>query len=301
MTTLYKCNCGNHFTFPKSAIPSLLPQPTPPALPPAPPPSLPVVLPTQLPSQPLASSISRTKCGNHPCGRVAHRSCLNHMCKQCCIICAGGCHLADHKTSRLSTRQQEKLQVALPTPYFLPVPDPRPRSPTSISDALDGLYSSNPTTIFLGQEGRINEVKQVEEQRQVDLKAREEADYQMAIAQSLDLPYMAPTTSTTLPTSSISRLSGHSAPQPTPRNVSNITQHMNKDWMRPVEDKTKIPRRPNREGGDNCFTIIFWDKVRILANVLHQGAQIHLQPGWGRTNDLCCPQLSPLAKVDIEG
>jgi len=129
MTTLYKCNCGNHFTFPKSAIPSLLPQPTPPALPPAPPPSLPVVLPTQLPSQPLASSISRTKCGNHPCGRVAHRSCLNHMCKQCCIICAGGCHLADHKTSRLSTRQQEKLQVALPAPYFLPVPDPRPRSP----------------------------------------------------------------------------------------------------------------------------------------------------------------------------
>ena len=126
-------------------------------------------------------------------------------------------------------------------------------------------------TIFLGQEGHINEVKQVEKQRQVDLEAREEADYQMAIAQSLDLPYMAPTTSTThlLPTSSIGQLGGHSAPQPTPRNVSNITQHMNKDWMQPVEDKMIIPHHPNREGGDNCFTIIFWNKVQILENVLH--------------------------------
>jgi len=190
----------------------------------------------------------------------------------------GGCLLVDHKMERLSARQREKLQVApvkvVATPYpqvghtssTLPSMH-NPLPPSSTLDVLDGLYASNATSVFLEQQGRINEVKRVEEQRQLDLDVLEEADYQMAVAESLDLPYIVPATSSS---SSLSTLVGTTTPStlPTPttirtipHNALNITQHMNKDWMRPVEDKTKMPRRLNWEGGGNCFTIIFWEQV----------------------------------------
>ncbi len=317
---------------------------------PAPLPAI-VPLPVPLPSQLLVTSVVRTNCHNQPCMRAAHRSCSSQMCKKCCIIRMGGCHLADHKMERLSARQQEKFQVApvkVVTPYpsvahTLPqIRNPFPPSPTL--EVLDGLYASDPTSVFLEQQGRINEAKRVEEQWQLELEVLEEVDYQMAVAQSLELPYIAPATSsssslftlvgTTTPSNpstptpictiphntlnitqhmnedwmravttpsnpstptpictiphnalnitqhmnedwmrAVTTPSNPSTPTPIrtiPHNTLNITQHMNKDWMRPVEDKTKMPRRLNWEGGGNCFTIVFWDQVRILLKFLFE-------------------------------
>ena len=285
----FQCLCGNHCTFAKPAttLPPLqiqMPSPARTAVQP---------LPSPIPPQ-LATSTARSKCANL-CARAPHRACSNQMCKQCCVIRKGGCQLQGHKPERLSARQREKLQVnqlvsPANTSGSLPPLD------SSVIEALQGLYRSNPTSAFVNQD-----------LEQLDLEAQEEVNYQRAIASSLDLPFITPlviprpSTSTKLetpPHSPSARAIASSLdlpfitplviPRPSmfteletpphspsaqnpvhtvPYKSSGITQHMNEDWMRPVEDKTKKPRRPNLKSNDNCFTIIFWDEVRVLHSV----------------------------------
>ena len=47
-------------------------------------------------------------------------------------------------------------------------------------------------SIFLEQQEHVNEANRVEEQEQLTLDAQEEVNYQMAVAQSLDLSYISP-------------------------------------------------------------------------------------------------------------
>ncbi|KAF8804504.1 hypothetical protein BYT27DRAFT_7071774, partial [Phlegmacium glaucopus] len=46
--------------------------------------------------------------------------------------------------------------------------------------------------------------------------------------------------------------------QTVPYQPPSITQHMNKDWMRPTVDNTKKAKRPNRVNLDNRFSLVLW-------------------------------------------
>ena len=259
---LYTCTessqcllCGNHFTFAKPVPPASLPQLTPPAHTAVQP--LPGLIPSEFPQLPTLAV--RTKCANQSCGRAPHRTCSNQMCKQCCIICRGGCRLQNHKPERLSVRQQEKLRVSLSVP-MASFSSPSQLLPPLNPPILEAFHGLDPTSASLNHEKHLDEVRRTEEQRQLDLEAREEADYQRAIAQSLDLSY---TSRVDIPSPSTSSSVTQKPVRTVPYKTSGITQHMNEAWMRPVEDKTKKPRRLNLESSGNSFTIIFWDEVRV--------------------------------------
>ena len=91
----------------------------------------------------------------------------------------------------------------------------------------------------------------------------EEQEFQMAIAESLGVPYTVPDESRASSSRSTSVTSNPAPPkvQTIPYQPPNITQHMNESWMRPTVDNTKKARTVNRGDLDNHFVLVFWGQV----------------------------------------
>ncbi|KAF8220830.1 hypothetical protein L208DRAFT_1331481 [Tricholoma matsutake] len=86
--------CHFHFTFP-------LDTPHGPSIPST------MTLPSMGPSA-SATHTAVNHCVKANCVRVAHRSCINKMCKVDCIIIKGGCAAPAHTFDKLSQLQQSK-------------------------------------------------------------------------------------------------------------------------------------------------------------------------------------------------
>jgi hypothetical protein len=281
---------------PKSPPETPFPIPTPPHV--VPPPALSPALPLQFPAPP---SLVRVICA---CSRPAHRSCSNLKCKKCCITQASGCLLRDHNVGKLSSDKPRKFANPNPNPSLNSAgsaPNLLLLHDTSILQTLDSLTSSNPTAQFLEQQSRLEQEKSTQEQHALDMEAQEEADYQLALARSLDLPFI----THTAPANGVAVSGPSKSPTPipaihtVPNPVPKITHHMNEVWMRPVEDNTKKPWRRNRGDLDNRFTIIFWEQVRLYTILLN--SVLKLRVGCQASCHLCRARLSSLAKMDVGG
>jgi len=207
--------------------------------------------------------------------------CPRRMCKQCCVL-QPGCSLRSHRFDQLSSKQRGKLAV--------------PAVPALA--ALNAITAHDPVAIFLEQEKHHTEAERVQNLQALQLEDDEEHQYQAAIAASLAAPHTtphvissasssrgplesfapsAPSRSSFLPAHPsgfsmtpavlLSRPSAkpvmavrtipYRAPAPKP----GIKEHMSEDWMRPVVDNTKKPKRRNRINLDNTFSLIFWHAV----------------------------------------
>jgi hypothetical protein len=170
-----------------------------------------------------------------------------------------------------SDKPQKLANPKVPNPSLNSAPNLLLLHDTLILQTLDSLISSNPTAQFLEQQSQLAQEKSMQEEHALRTEAQEEADYQLALARSLDLPFITPTAP-----ANVVAISGPSKPptpipavRTVPHPVPKITQHMNEVWMRPVEDNTKKPWRRNRGDLDNRFTIIFWEQVRLYTILLN--------------------------------
>jgi len=114
--------------------------------------------------------------------------------------------------------------------------------------------------------------------REAQLEAQEDAEFQKAIAESLQsLPSSSPIASTlslpnprpTPPTATAFTMGGLPVTQVTTSNRPTITTQMSKDWMRPYEDKSKQAQESPGKGQVDKeviekFRIVWWEKVRCL-------------------------------------
>lgn len=164
---------------------------------------------------------------------------------------------------------------------------------STINDALSKLVAENATSRFLEQGRQEMEAESHRAENEIVEEEREEREYQMAIAASLGIPYTMPDTAGPDPHRSSSLLHNavtglnppfllHDDPNPpmsssynpsssfsrtppviqtVPYQPPNITQHMNKSWMRPTVDNTKKTRTVNRGDLDNHFVLVFWGQV----------------------------------------
>jgi hypothetical protein len=208
------------------------------------------------------------------------------MCKQCCIslsrLSAGsGCSLRAHSFDQLTSRQQSKLAAAavpIPADYYFP---PLDGYDTATQNAIT---TQDPVILFLDKE-------------QQQLEDDEKEQYQAAVAASLSVPHtshlISSTSSSRIPPESftlsepspslfpLASPHGSAMPPATPPSwpptkpttaVRTIPfqapapktgpkEHMSEDWMRPVVDNTKNPKRRNRINLDNTFSLIFWHAV----------------------------------------
>lgn len=229
-----------------------------------------------------------------PTRRPVHRSCQQHMCKQCCIT-QGGCTAPKHQPQHLSHRQQQKQRLRLP-PTSPPTPPPTqlpveqftsmhhilesvsrptqtlpPLLPSEMR-TLQNIRNSDPALSFFANEDQRRQEEQLVADQASLVAQQEERDFQAGIAASLGLPETVPI----LPPASTSRQPPSSPllSTPTPRTPSsttntlltipyrppNITHHMNTDWMRPFKDRSKeTPKR--RKNPNQRFRLVFWGWV----------------------------------------
>lgn len=209
-----------------------------------------------------------------PTHKPVHRECQRRMCKQCCIG-RGGCTAPKHQLQYLSVRQQTRRlhppAVTLPAP---PSTLPSVRAFTSMQHILESVPLPTPMLPPLHQDQRPQEEQlSAEEERQI--VQQEEHDFQAGIAASLGLPVTAsitpPALTSQLPPPSLSTpiLPGPAVTTTTPNQLRtlpyrtpNITRHMNSDWMRPLDDRSKeTPRRRKRDPNQR-FRLVFWGEVR---------------------------------------
>jgi len=220
------------------------------------------------------------------------------MCKQCCISLThssarSGCSLRAHSFDQLTSRQRGKLAVpTVPAPAdYLP--------PLNAYDtaALNAITAHDPVILFLDKEQKRAETEHLQNEQVLQLEDDEEEQYQAAIAASLAVVHtthlLGSTSSSWIPPESFTPLapsppsftlappSGSAAPPAAPlsRSLTIPTtavrtipfrapapkpgpkEHMSVDWMRPVVDNTKKPKRRNRINLDNTFSLIFWHAV----------------------------------------
>jgi hypothetical protein len=220
------------------------------------------------------------------------------MCKQCCVstVSIPGCNLRAHNLDQLTSRQRGKL--AVPT---LPAPaDNLPPFNVSDTTALDAMTGHDPVVIFLEQEKQRAKAERSQNLRTLQLEDDWEEQYQDAIAASLAvsrttphlanpasssrissesfvlsaplpslLPLASPSGFSMPPTAPHSRLltkpttTVRTIPYRPPTSKPGIKEHMSEDWMRPVVDNTKKPKRRNRINLDNTFYLIFWHTVLL--------------------------------------
>ena len=238
-------------------------------------------------------------CSRAPCTKDAHGSCQNTCCKFCCVV-KGGCPLKGHNESGLSQVQLAKLGAikassrdTLPSlplgpgalihnaPLRFPL-DPQLSQPIhSFEELARHLAESNPVLQMQREEERNARQQQEDAEREAEIERQEEESYSRAIAESLALVHPPPSPG---PLSSSSS-SGHRLVPPvsdlstsllvhglpvtrvTASNRPTITSHMNDDWMRAHEDRTKLPQ-PIRKGQIDTelvqkFRVIWWSAVRI--------------------------------------
>ena len=214
------------------------------------------------------------------------------MCKQCCIS-QGGCTAPKHQPQHLSLRQQQKQRSRLPLPAP-PTLSPTQQDFTSIQHILDSvprptqilpplppselrtlqnIRNSDPTLSFFAQEDQCRQGEQLDAEQARLIAQQEERDFQASVAASLGLPAAVPV----IPLASTSRQSPPlpSLSNPTPQasssttnalrtipyRPSNIMHHMNTDWMRPFEDRSKeTPKRRKRDPNQR-FRLVFWGWV----------------------------------------
>ncbi|KJA27630.1 hypothetical protein HYPSUDRAFT_197824 [Hypholoma sublateritium FD-334 SS-4] len=178
------------------------------------------------------------------------------MCKSDCITNKGGCHLTDHKPHRLSKRQKQK--GAAP-PFTQPLSIHPPIAVSSVNAlAVSGVDSDQDLS-----------------------EAQEEEELQRALALSLSQEHLPNADLVTFHEPEIVQPIP-STPQPStvrtvPYHSKPITCHMNKDWMREPEDRTKQAKKVmSRLGLDTTFTIVFWRRADFLPTIL----AVHDCPRW---------------------
>lgn len=191
------------------------------------------------------------------------------MCKQCCIK-NSGCSAPGHQYNRLTTKQQERLKICHPPPPPA-VCVPRltlPFGPALSDEAFfNSLREEMPSIRLVAEGNKRARVEAAEASQLEEQEDEEEHNFQATIAASLGLPYTVPH-HLSGPSSSFPA-SASSSQQPTPAASSARpnTQHMNKVWMRPYEDRTAKRKTRVRSNMDHRFRVVFWGDVRIMAPV----------------------------------
>jgi hypothetical protein len=142
---------------------------------------------------------------------------------------------------------------------------------------LEGIAADNATLVK--QADQQQEAKRAQQAQEAAIEHQEEQDFQIALAASLGrlLPVAGapeplsgsttnpPATRLVLPSTIPSHV--HTVPYHSPT----ITQHMSTEWMRPMVDNTKKPRKAYQNNPDHRFFLVFWGKVcfQILLIYLH--------------------------------
>lgn len=256
--------CSYHFTFPKLASPHPLPQPFPPTA----------------THDGLATS-RVIDCAKPGCKRRGCIQCPRRMCKQCCVLLPG-CSLRSHSFDQLSSKQRGKLAV--------------PAVPTSALNAITAhdpvvLFFEQEKQRAEAERGQDLQAQQLEE----DEEEQYQAALAASLAVPRATPHLASSASSSQsPLDSLAPSAPFPSPFPSPFPLAHpygfsttpavpisrpstkpittvrtipyrpltskpgIKEHMSEDWMRPVVDNTKKPKRRNRINLDNTFSLIFW-------------------------------------------
>lgn len=187
--------------------------------------------------------------------------------------------MRDHRVEHLSTRQREKQKARFSGtlhPPFASASNPNyDHTLLPLDDftniLLNGTAADNPIQVDKQQEA-----KHAQQAREAAIEHQEEQDFQIALAASLGRPLLPvagaplagpslssgstanpPETRTRLSPSMIPSTSVHTVPYHPPT----ITQHMSTEWMRPMVDNTKKPRKAYQNNPEHRFFLVFWGKV----------------------------------------
>lgn len=137
--------------------------------------------------------------------------------------------------------------------------------------ALQDIRNSDPALAFLANEDRRRQEEQLAAEKESRIALQEERDFQAGVAASLGLPSAVPITpppstsqyppppfSTPVIQASTSTTTNANHLRTVPYRTPNITRHMNSDWMRPLEDRSKeTPKRRKRDPNQR-FRLVFW-------------------------------------------
>jgi hypothetical protein len=221
------------------------------------------------------------------CGRSGHRSCSRRSCKNCCIATGGSvpCTVRDHRVEHLSARQREKQKArssgTLHPPFASTSNFNYEHTLPPLNDFTNNpletrsIVADNPRALAT-QADKQQEAGEHAQQAQEAIEHQEEQDFQNALAASLCPPlpvagapessFLSGITVTTNPPatrllpSMIPSTSVHTVPYHPPT----ITQHMSTEWMRPMVDNTKKPRKAYQNNPDHRFFLVFWGKVCVF-------------------------------------
>ena len=151
-----------------------------------------------------------------------------------------------------------------------------PPLPPSTIQILQDIRNSDPTVSFLANEDRRRQEEQLAAKQERLIVQQEERIFQAGVAASLGLPVAVSST----PPASTSHhsppslvnpipLQASSSPTTTPNHLRtlpyrppNITHHMNSDWMRPFEDRSKETPKHHKRDPNQRFRLVFWGEVR---------------------------------------
>jgi hypothetical protein len=156
------------------------------------------------------------------------------------------------------------------------MPLPLQMLPPSEMQAFQDIRNSDPTLSFFANEDRHQQEKQLVAEQERLIVQQEEHNFQAGVAVSLGLPavvsitppastshHMPPSPSTPIPRASSSTTTTLNHLRTLPYRPPNITHHMNSDWMRPFEDRSKETPKRHKRDPNQRFRLVFWSKVHF--------------------------------------